>query len=82
MHLLFLHTKDLGPVPEDITVVQNYGYERVVAGPESATGDSILISAEPEAIRRWLGGKDVWTSSNPLLGSWTRHQVKMPESSL
>lgn len=82
MHMFILDTGEYPDAPADIKVEQNFGYERIRSDTTLTQGDVLLVSGEPEAFRRWLGGHLVWTTNNPMMGDWTQHQVQMPGSSL
>jgi hypothetical protein len=84
MLMFILHTYKEGAIPDDIEVKQSFGQERVVPGTgpvrerlqNAVEGEVLLVSGEPEAFMRWLGGKEVWISSNPMLSDWTLETIK------
>ena len=75
MHMFLLVEQDMLPIPGDITIVQNYGHESVVADAARSlrlfggTGDAMLLEGEVKAFVAWLGKRDgFWKSSNPATG--------------
>lgn len=87
MHLIMLLEDSMAPVPENLTVVQNFGEERLYVDPpedikqlpntQVVTGQSILVTGEPEAFQEWLKPfPGFWISDNPMLGNWRVVHVK------
>lgn len=67
MFLCFLKPPELG-IPVNVRLIENYGYEQVVSkGKIVATGSVVYVSAEPNAMQSWLGGRDIWVG-NGMLG--------------
>lgn len=79
MHIVLLHTAHMGPVPETIQVIQEFGWETILAenGTLLASGTSMYLSGPLEEFAKWLGPvPDIWVSNNPTLGKWYVVHVK------
>jgi hypothetical protein len=63
-------------MPNNITIVQDYGHESIHCDGEFIHGESRLLSGEPDAFKAWLGGLEVWSTNNPLMGVWRLGTIK------
>lgn len=71
MNLIMLVQAEHFPIPENVTVVQNYGPEQLRSEEGVFLGECVLLSADPAAFVAWLGKFDgIWTSLNPMMGEW------------
>lgn len=77
MQVILLVEGRFGPVPDDITVVQEFGDETVVRDDGAfIDGVAMFLTGAPEAFNRWLRPFDgFWTSNNPLSGAWRVQHV-------
>lgn len=78
MKIIMLVQEEHLPLPEQITLLQNFGSEGIVdAEHRSHRGESMYLSAEPQAFIDWLGGfEGVWLTDNPMVGDWRIHHIK------
>ena len=80
MQLCIIVEQHMFPIPSDITVVRNFGFERVVDGDTGAfkvDGISMLLDAPQEAIVKWLSSKgDVYITNAPGTMTWQVASIK------
>lgn len=80
MNQIILVTTAMQPVPEGITIVQDYGWENIKIGEawhDQVGGNCMMLSGEPEAFIDWLQQFDgVWATNNPMIGDWHVVHVK------
>lgn len=78
-----LLTKDIPPVPADVTIENNFGHVAIQNGGNFlAGGDHIIVSGPYEAIWRWLGKLDgIWvgTGESVMLQQFSIQHLRSPE---
>lgn len=61
-------------IPETVIVSSNYGWETIVINDghtNRVSGTSMLVKGTIEDLKKMINiNKGVWTSNNPMFGSW------------
>ena len=79
MNLIALIQPQHMPIPENITVVQEFGYEQILVSDnirDTISGTSMFLAGTTEAFIAWLkphGG--IWCTDNPLMGIWVFKEI-------
>lgn len=76
MHLIALIEPHFPNMPEGIEVVNDFGHESIHCEGKYFHGESRLLSGSAEAFKAWLGGLEVWSTRNPMMGQWERGTIK------
>lgn len=86
MRLILLVERHMNPVPNELTVLQDYGSETVVYGSSpwcAAHGEALFLEGLPLDFFEWLSKHGpVWTTKNPMTGPWEHVGLKTKEDFL
>ena len=78
MQAVILIEKRLLPIPDRLTVIQDFGYEYVHSEDGSIIdGTVMMLDGATQVFSEWLSPFDgFWVSSNPAGGEWRVGHIK------
>ncbi|BCG50266.1 hypothetical protein [Ralstonia phage RP13] len=85
MNIFILYqSADHGQIPDTIQLVQSFGNESIHIDSISpvATGQVVLLEGASNEFKKWLGGKEIWTTNNPMCGTWNKKKVEKIDMTL
>jgi hypothetical protein len=84
MRVLLLVSDEMKPVPNDVTIIADYGKVDIVSdAPEIYhSGDHMIVEGDEKAIRSWLGPYDaVWVGEgSPMLQQFQVMHIANPDN--
>ena len=80
MDIVMLVQPQHQPIPEGITLIRNFGSEKLVIDGDLANcidGDVMVLSGDTKSFVEWLTPFDsVWLNENPAIYDWQQYHIK------